>query len=338
MYTRTMQQIVEFSNVDAKQFLTEVAPLGQPAVLRGFISHWPAVAKATESTDAFCNYLKQFDQKIPAHVFIGKPEIKGRFWYNHDMRGFNFESKSETLTTILNLLVAHVNDPEPPAIYAGSVSIGQVMPQFARENSMPIVSDYFQPRIWIGNKSTIQTHYDVSDNLAGVVAGKRRFTLFPPDQVKNLYVGPLDFNPAGAPVSMVSIHDPDLSKYPNFKHALEAAYSADLVPGDVIFIPYMWWHHVESLSPFNALVTYWWDRAHANAGSAFTALVHAIMSVHSLPPERRAIWKQHFDHFVFENNGDPTSHLQGLEKGILHPMTPDLARYIKGWLLNELSK
>ena len=36
------------------------------------------------------------------------------------------------------------------------------------------------------------------------------------------------------------------------------AFSAELQPGDAIFIPSLWWHQVESLSAVNGLVNYWW--------------------------------------------------------------------------------
>ena len=46
-----------------------------------------------------------------------------------------------------------------------------------------------------------------------MVAGRRRFTLFPPEQVANLYIGPLDLTPAGQPVSLVDQAQPDLVRH-----------------------------------------------------------------------------------------------------------------------------
>jgi hypothetical protein len=183
---------------------------------------------------------------------------------------------------------------------------------------------------------TVQTHCDSSDNLACVVAGRRRFTLFPPEQLRNLYVGPLDFTLAGQPVSMVSLLEPDFGRYPRFKDALAAAVSAELMPGDALYIPYLWWHHVESLDPLNVLVNYWWDDAVPGATAAFESLVHAILAVRSLQPRRRAVWRKFFEHYVFEDNGDPAAHLAAREKGILTSMTPPLALHIRTWLQRAL--
>ncbi|MFX6149073.1 cupin-like domain-containing protein, partial [Acinetobacter baumannii] len=84
------------------------------------------------------------------------------------------------------------------------------------------------------------------------------FTLFPPDQFGNLYLGPLDNTPAGRAVSMVDFAEPDFAAHPRFREALAHAQVAELEPGDAIFIPSMWYHHVEGRSAFNVLINYWW--------------------------------------------------------------------------------
>lgn len=333
-----MQQINDYTSVDQERFRNEIVQENRPAVLRGLVSHWPSVNAASRSVRDFCNYILPMDHRIPAEMFSGSPAIRGQFWYGPQMRGFNFERRPEQLGNALQLLLQHLDDSEPPAIYLGSIPIGQSMPQFGRENIIPLLEPSIEPRIWIGNKVTVQTHFDISENLACVVAGKRRFTLFPPEQLENLYVGPLDFTMAGQPVSMVPLHNPDSEKFPKFKIALESAYSAELMPGDAIYIPYMWWHHVESLSPFNVLVNYWWDTANPTAGSPFEAMVHAIMSVKNLEPRKREVWQKYFNHYVFEQNGDPAAHLAPNEKGILHPMSSPLAAYIKNWLIRALTR
>ena len=73
------------------------------------------------------------------------------------------------------------------------------------------------PRIWLGNAITTPTHLDEWNNIGCVVAGRRRFTLFPPEQIANLYIGPLDFAPTGAPMSLVSLHEPDFERFPRFR-------------------------------------------------------------------------------------------------------------------------
>ena len=71
---------------------------------------------------------------------------------------------------------------------------------------------------------------DLPDNLACVVAGRRRVTLFPPAQLENLYIGPLDHTPAGQAVSLVDFHAPDPARFPKFTEALRHARGAVLEP------------------------------------------------------------------------------------------------------------
>jgi hypothetical protein len=111
---------------------------------------------------------------------------------------------------------------------------------------------------------------------------------FPPDQVANLYVGPLDHTMAGQPASMAPLKSPDFDRFPRFREALAAARTAELEPGDAIYIPTLWWHHVEALSAFNVLVNYWWEDPSQFAGGAFEAMIHGIMSVSYLPPNAAA--------------------------------------------------
>ena len=124
---------------------------------------------------------------------------------------------------------------------------------------MPLVPSSAEPRLWIGNAARIATHNDPVDNVAVVAAGRRRFTLFPPEAELDLYMGPKHPTPAGTPVSMVHVTAPDMERFPLFAKALARALEATLSPGDAIFIPRDWFHHVEALDRFNILVNYWWD-------------------------------------------------------------------------------
>jgi len=85
------------------------------------------------------------------------------------------------------------------------------------------------------------------ENVGIVMTGRRRFTVFPPEQIGNLYPGPFELTPSGVPISLVDLTAPDLDRYPRFAEAMAAAQSAVLEPGDAIYLPFHWWHAVESL-------------------------------------------------------------------------------------------
>jgi hypothetical protein len=194
------------------------------------------------------------------------------------------------------------------------------------------------PRVWIGNATHVSTHYDVSSNLACVVAGRRRFTLFPTEQLKNLYVGPLDFTLAGQPISLVDIDQPDLKQHPRFAEALEAAQTAEVGPGDALYVPSLWWHAVASLDELGAMINFWWRDAEPPLLSPLNALYHAVITMKNLPPSELAAWRVMFDHYVFESNGDPLEYLPESARGILGKRTPDLVARVKKLLIDALSR
>jgi hypothetical protein len=321
--------IREAAGVDAATFRDEIVPDGQPVVLRGIAAEWPAVAASRRSSADAAAYLARFDRARPAEAFVAHPDAGGRYFYRDDMKGFNFERRSGPLRDIVGHLLAVENEPAAASVYVGSTPVAELLPGFAAENAMPLLAPPLaEPRIWIGNRSIVSTHFDESDNIACVVAGRRRFTVFPPDQVRNLYVGPLDHTMAGQPASMVSVRDPDFERYPRFRDALAAAQTAELGPGDAIYIPLLWWHNVEALDGFNILVNYWWRSVPPEAGSAFVAMVHAIASVSCLPQPQRDAWRAMFEHYVFRPEGDPAAHLAPEHRGILGQPTPELRRRV----------
>jgi hypothetical protein len=294
------------------------------------------VQRGSRSSRELVSYLKAYDRGQPVETFIGDPAIRGRFFYADELRGYNFERRKEQLSSLLDRLLEFEGVQDTPSMYAGAVVVPDCMPGLAAENGLSWVNGV--PRIWLGNAITVATHFDLSANIACVIAGRRRFTLFPPEQLVNLYVGPLEFTLAGPPVSMVDPEAPDLKRYPRFAEAWETARVAELQAGDAIYIPHMWWHHVKSLSPFNALVNYWWDDIPAFAGSPFDCLVHALLSIRHLPPARRKLWQTVFNYYIFETGPDPVAHLHVDQRGVLGTLTPDLAQRIKQFLMYGLTR
>ena len=332
-----MKPISERTGVDAESFRGEIKPANRPVVLRGAAAHWPAVAAARRGPRDLLAYLGRFDAGRAVDVLIGAPEIEGYLFYRDDMSGLNFARSKQRIAAVLGELIRLEGAARPPAVALQSVEVRDWLPGFEAENALPHVDAAVSPRVWIGNKVTVAPHFDLNDNVAVVVAGRRRFTLFPPDQLPNLYVGPFDFSPAGAPVSMVDPRAPDFDRYPRYREALAAAETAELEPGDAIYIPYMWWHGVESLGAFNMLVNYWWNEARP-AGSPFDVLMHALLVMRPMAPEQKAVWRAMLDHYVFGANGDPLEHLAPEHRGILAEPNAELRERMKQFLLGQIGK
>jgi Cupin-like domain len=304
-----LKKIEELAGVDRAVFEHEILPANQPVVLRGLLRNWPAVQAGRESRSRVVDYFKRFDQGGTVNAIVGPPETKGRFFYSENFQDFNFGPRPVSIGATLDTLVALAEDPQPPAIALQALNVADVMPSFLGDHRMPLLDSGRTPRVWISNRSMIATHFDNFHNIACVVAGRRRFTVFPPGQVGNLYVGPLLKTPGGSPISVVDLRDPDYEKFPRFREALESAQEATLEPGDAIYIPLLWWHGVESLEPLNILVNYWWNDAVAAHHTPILALMHSMLLMSGLPEAERAAWRAFFDHFVFQAGGAPGTHL-----------------------------
>lgn len=310
----------------------------QPRVVRQFQSQWPAVSRQQQSFTSLVDYLKSFDCGYRVTTYRAPPEAKGRFFYRDRLDGFNFERIDETLAQALERVVDLQDDKNPPAVYAGAVDIAKALPGFERHHRCELAGHTATARLWVGNATVVSTHYDLADNLMCSIAGKRRVTLFPPEQLNNLYIGPIDFTLSGQPVSMVELEQPDLKRYPRFAEALQHAQVVELEPGDVLYIPKLWWHHVQSLAPVNAMVNYWWDHSALGNDNGFTTMMHALTTIAHLPePERRA-WRAFFDHYIFKVEGDPAAHIDEARRGILGKMTPALYNRVSAYVRAMLNK
>lgn len=321
--------------VDAAAFERDVASRYEPTILRQLVGDWPAVRKARESERALADYLTGQDNGVGISAFVGEPGIGGRYFYRPKMDGFNFEVGKTNLGNLLYTLL----DPAQAdrSVYMGSTATRTILPRFALENPLRIATDRGgEPRIWIGNSSRVAPHYDESDNIACVVSGRRRFILFPPDQLANLYVGPIDNTVAGQPTSMVDLDRVDFERFPKFAEALKHALVADLEPGDAIYIPALWWHAVQANGPLNVLVNYWWNDAPPDAGSPMHALGHGLLTISHLPEEKRRAWKGLFDHYVFREDGDPAAHIPASARGIIGRTSPELRKTLRQYLIRAL--
>ncbi len=310
-----------------------------PVKLLGYVSHWQAVKAAQQSDDAACEHLLQSYTGEPVGVFFGAPEINGRFFYNKTLDAFNFEKVAADLGLVLRKILESQTMSTPPSIFLGGTHLSQYLPGFTQHNPpVPIPSESIRNGLWVGNQTRVAIHQDLPLNIACCVAGKRRFTLFPPAQTANLYIGPLEFTPSGQAVSLVDSDNYDAARFPRFKDALAQAQVAELAPGDALFIPSMWWHQVDALAPFNVLVNYWWRTTPAHMDAPINALYHALLSIAGLPEAEKQIWREMFEHYVFADGDAHLQHIPERARGILNPQDEDSARRIRSLLLQALNR
>ena len=332
MPARVAEEQVAASELDAR-----LKTAREPFVIRGLVADWPLVKAGLESSASARAYLLEHRRDRAFTVNIGQPGAGERLFYDESM-AMNFRTGRGSLDDIFAGIDANERRRDAPAIYLSSVDVNDYFDGLHDANHVDLGEREPIESIWIGTRTRIAAHNDFPDNLACCAVGRRRFTLFPPAQFANLYVGPIDNTPAGRPVSVVDLHDPDFARFPHFREALKVARVAELEPGDAIFIPSMWWHHVEALEPFNVLVNYWWRDTARFLGQPQDALNHAILAIRDLPDDEKQLWRALFEHYVFGNPAAAAEHIPEGARGILAPLDAETAGRIRANLLRSLSR
>ncbi len=325
--------MAERSGVSPDAIPLDVQRSPVPLVLKGLVSDWPCVAAATQGNSALLDYLEEFSANRDVLAFRAAANSRGRIFYNEDLNGFNFDRITTTLETLFTKWRAR---SDQDCLYLGSTNVDSYLPGFRASNEIAIANASPLVSIWMGNPTRIAAHFDIPNNIACVVTGRRRFTLFPPEQLNNLYVGPIDFTPAGQAISLVDFENPDLERFPRFERAMQAASVAELQAGDALFIPSMWWHHVEAQDSLNVLVNYWWNSNASNADNPMNALIHALLTVKELPKEQRAAWQGLFEHYVFESDSHKVDHIPVERRGVLGDMDESTIRGLRNMLSKKL--
>jgi len=333
--TASLPSVPELHDVDRARFEAEVLPGDTPLILRGVAADWPAVAKGRESPLALAQMLADMDSGWPVDALMTRPEEEGRIFFDAAMTGFNYVRAQHPMSKVLEQMLRYAHFERAPAVAIQSAAIARCMPDFKREHRLALLDDGVEPRAWIGTALTTPAHFDESHNIAVCVAGQRRFTVFPPGQVANLYIGPLEHAPAGRPISMVDFAKPDFDRFPRFREALAQAQVADLQPGDALYMPPLWWHHVQSLSQFNMLVNYWWD---APPAPGLDSLIYAATALRSLPPAQLQAWRHLFEHYVFDAERDIASHIPPDRRSVLAPMSAEEHAQVRKLLSEQLAR
>lgn len=309
-----MQPMKEVAGITRERFEGEVLPAYEPVVMRGVVGHWPLVKQGQAGLEPCLQYLMDFDSGEPVAAVLAKPEPTRAFAYKPGVDGFNFTHDKRPYAALFEQLWRYSHFPEPPALAAQSALVSDTLPGLQRVNVLPLLDASVAPRIWIGNRATVPVHFDDSHNIACVAAGRRRFTLLPPQCAPLLYLGPPDYAPAYAPMSVVpDLHRADPAQFPLVAEALAQAHVAELEPGDAIYIPPVWFHQVESLAPhLNILMNYWW-RHPVSPGRPdnlhFEAMRLAMLALRHLPDGEREGWRALFAHYVFGARGPELAHI-----------------------------
>lgn len=217
-----------------------VAPR-QPVVLAGLVADWPAVGRWS---------LEHLASAYPA-VAVTTAQVAGGVVVMDRQRGLIQES--EQIHAFIAALRAGARDRYLMAPLSE-------LPAALRADAPPPAhlhgTTIQNAKLWIGATGFVSSlHRDLADNLHAQVSGRKRFTLVAPRQSACVYPNSLfDGVPNGC---RVDVEHPDYARFPRLREA--EMFVAELGPGDVIYIPRGWWHHVRTLE-LSISVNFWWAR------------------------------------------------------------------------------
>jgi len=244
-------EVAKYNHVTEKYFIENIYPLRKPAVLQGFeigscIQKW--------SPQYLANQVGSFDVKIhvatnPQMDFLTKnfayrtlpfkDLIERAFEDTH--KEYFFDNKElyylRSLGTNARKDIANIKMQFPNL--AQDINIPELFPE----------EKFFSSVFRIGSAGVqLWTHYDIMDNVLIQISGRKRVVLFSPKDTQNIYLN-------GDKSEVLDIDNPDLKKFPLF--AKVRHHETVLEPGDILFIPALWFHNTLALNPNVAINVFW---------------------------------------------------------------------------------
>ncbi|KAL7525580.1 hypothetical protein ACHAXR_001067 [Thalassiosira sp. AJA248-18] len=116
----------------------------------------------------------------------------------------------------------------------------------------------YHTMLWMGPRHTVSPlHFDPLDNILMQVVGWKRVLMFPPDNQSRHYAGAKGNQYNTSAIDIENLNSSTLKQFPNFKALAPTPYECILGPGDGLYIPKKWWHHVRSLE-MSVSANVWW--------------------------------------------------------------------------------
>lgn len=124
------------------------------------------------------------------------------------------------------------------------------------------------------SKAVTPTHFDEQHGIMAQVQGSKSVTLLPPDAYTAMY--PFPVTHVADRSAMADIAAPNLTRFPRLAVVLPHLVTAELHPGDALYVPPMWWHRVEHADQMSTSIGFWFeDVGDVHNGSAFSPTIVA---------------------------------------------------------------
>ena len=219
-------------------FLDEVYHPHQPIVVEGWLD--PSQTGARWSAESLAQRFG--DRRVEVKIFEGEPRKHGlRF------KGLCKGSLQMTFSEFLKLSVEAFNGGQTH--YLRLAKSSREIPELFDDIHFP---DFFSEEgtgiddwsvvdtlIRIGAKSyEYPAHCDGFENFLVQLSGRKHIVFFEPSEVSRLYLDSDDLHRS----SVDDVDEPDLARFPKFEQT--SPLNCTLNPGDLLYIPVLWFHNV----------------------------------------------------------------------------------------------
>jgi lysine-specific demethylase 8 len=238
-------EIPRIHNPSFETFQREFVDAYQPVIITGATERWKALSEWT---------VPKF------RASIGEHRVRVRN-YKHNIGIPRRQWKSfvrleeRALGDYLELLERN----ESEGLYVGQISLAHSLPQLLPDMPKPpfLESRNTHDVIWIGCGGHVEpTHFDLPHGVIAQVRGRKEWTLFAPEDQKNLYPFPF-WGDIPVWFSQVDPRAPEPRLQPRAARAKR--YTFVLNPGDMLFSPSGWWHQTVCLDPTCISVTHFFE-------------------------------------------------------------------------------
>ncbi|MEO0969341.1 MAG: cupin-like domain-containing protein, partial [Cyanobacteria bacterium J06639_18] len=247
--TTSNNAIARITNPSQKEF-DQLWKQGKPFIIDGIANNWKACKNwSNDYLVDTCGENQVPVETYPENYFEG---------YNYAKLDNDYYTNM-TFAEYMDIVEGKKSDDK--LYYLSQVKMRKYFPQLLGD----IVSlDFFkkEPRdinLFFGFKnkkyaSTSKLHFDEIHNIFVQVRGRKRFLLFPHTNYLSFYP-PLEDESYSSTCSKVNPEEPDLKQFPKFP--INDKIEIIVNPGEILYLPPFWWHHVTSLDE-NISLTFWY--------------------------------------------------------------------------------
>lgn len=224
------EDVQTVSKISADDFLRKHIRPKQPLKMTGMMSDWPAMKKWS------FEFFRDLKSDSTVHLEEGNVMQKST------------EFRKETFSDYIKKLIDEPEDAESgSSAYLSVFKVFNEFPELREDVDFSILNQHKLKHSsvgWLGPAGTVTGyHIDWGDNILAQIHGRKCIHLASPADSPNMYVSK-KFD-QGTTISEVDLLNYDREKFPKFagvKHT-----KVVLHPGEMLFIPRGWWHHVQSL-------------------------------------------------------------------------------------------